>query len=470
MIKKEMKNILPNNWIRLSLGDVSNSQKGKLPKEFSTCLKDGFLPYIDIKAFEKNEIRRYAKIEKSVISTSKDILVVWDGARFGLSGFGCEGVLGSTLVRINSDYLETKFLYYFIHNNYKIINSKPRGTGTPHVDPETFWSLSVNIAPLNEQKRIVDKIEQLFSDLDKGEDLIKTIQKQLKTYLQSALKSAVTGELTKDWREKNQSNVESGKSLIERISSDIIINKKDLKNFNEDDLPSIPKSWTWATLPQLGEFGRGKSKHIPRNDPALYENGKYPFLQTGVIRKSSERVSRYDKLYNEMGLKQSKLWPKVTVCITIAANIAESAILDIQACFPDSIVGLVPHKEVSGEFIEFFIRTAKGNLDRFAPATAQKNINLEILKAVAIPIPPYQEQLAIYEKANKILSNILSIEKWCIDALKESKSLRQSILKSAFSGKLVTQDPNDEPASKLLERIKSTKQELENNQLMKKKK
>ena len=214
MIKKEMKNILPNNWIRLSLGDVSNSQKGKLPKEFSTCLKDGFLPYIDIKAFEKNEIRRYAKIEKSVISTSKDILVVWDGARFGLSGFGCEGVLGSTLVRINSDYLETKFLYYFIHNNYKIINSKPRGTGTPHVDPETFWSLSVNIAPLNEQKRIVDKIEQLFSDLDKGEDLIKTIQKQLKTYLQSALKSAVTGELTKDWREKNQSNVESGKSLI----------------------------------------------------------------------------------------------------------------------------------------------------------------------------------------------------------------------------------------------------------------
>lgn len=328
------------------------------------------------------------------------------------------------------------------------------------LNQDKIKSLLIPLPPLNEQKRIVDKIEQLLSDLDKGEDLIKTIQKQLKTYRQSVLQSAITGELTKDWR-KNNSNIESAEDLIKRISLDICVNQKDIKHLDKSILPDIPKSWTWSTLPQLGEFGRGKSKHRPRNDHALYENGKYPFLQTGVIRNSSGRVSKYDKLYNEFGLKQSKLWPKGTVCITIAANIAESAILDIEACFPDSVVGLIPHKEISGEFIEFFIRTAKEKLDRFAPATAQKNINLEILKAVAVPIPPYQEQLAIYEKANKILSNILSIEKWCNEALIESKSLRQSILKSAFSGQLVPQDPNDEPASKLLEKIKANNQKLE---------
>jgi type I restriction enzyme S subunit len=207
----------------------------------------------------------------------------------------------------------------------------------------------------------------------------------------------------------------------------------------------------------LGEFGRGKSKHRPRNDKRLYTDGKYPFLQTGRVRNSAGRISEYDALYSDFGLAQSKIWPKGTICITIAANIAESGILEIDACFPDSVVGLVPHPEVSGEYVECFIRTAKENLDRYAPATAQKNINLEMLSAVAVPLPPSAEQAEIKNRIDEAFSNIRFAEKVCETELARSGALRQSILKDAFAGRLIPQDPADEPAADLLARIKANR-------------
>ena len=201
-------------------------------------------------------------------------------------------------------------------------------------------------------------------------------------------------------------------------------------------LPELPNGWAWATLPMLGEFGRGKSKHRPRNDDRLYADGKYPFLQTGRIRNSNGLIREYDKLYSDFGLAQSKLWPVGTVCITIAANIAESGILKIEACFPDSVVGLVPHPEISGPFVEAFVRTAKENLDRYAPATAQKNINLEILNSVSVPIPPAEEQERIVEKIETLFARLDKGEEAVRDVQKLLTQYRQSVLKSAVTGQL----------------------------------
>ena len=103
-------------------------------------------------------------------------------------------------------------------------------------------------------------------------------------------------------------------------------------------LPSLPDGWCWATMPQLGELGRGKSKHRPRNDPRLL-GGKYPFIQTGDVRRADTWLREFTATYSDVGLAQSKLWPAGTLCITIAANIAETAILTFDACFPDSVVG-----------------------------------------------------------------------------------------------------------------------------------
>lgn len=326
-----------------------------------------------------------------------------------------------------------------------------------------FDTIPLRIAPLAEQQRIVEKIETLFAELDKGEEALREVQKLLARYRQSVLKAAVTGTLTADWRTANGPPKESGADLLARILKtrrETWQGRGKYKEPAEPDtagLPELPEGWVWATMPMLGEFGRGKSKHRPRGDPKLYEGGKYPFLQTGRVRNSSGRISEYDKLYSDFGLAQSKLWPAGTVCITIAANIAESGILEIDACFPDSVVGLVPHEDIEGSYIELFIRTAKADLDRFAPATAQKNINLDTLNNVAVPLPPAEEQKEIADKVTTLVGASMVIERGLERELERSAALRQSILKDAFSGKLVPQDPSDEPAEKLLERIRAAR-------------
>jgi len=126
----------------------------------------------------------------------------------------------------------------------------------------------------------------------------------------------------------------------------------------------LPPGWRWAPLPELGELNRGKSKHRPRDDARLYE-GKYPFIQTGDVARSGGKITEHAPTYNERGLAQSRLWPAATVCITIAANIAESALLTYPVCFPDSVVGLITDRRLCyPEFAEFFIRTARASLSQ----------------------------------------------------------------------------------------------------------
>jgi type I restriction enzyme S subunit len=159
---------------------------------------------------------------------------------------------------------------------------------------------------------------------------------------------------------------------------------------------------------------------------------------------------------SEFGLAQSKLWPKKTVCITIAANIAETAILAIDACFPDSVAGFIPDKNRAvADYVEFFLRTAKGDLAAFAPATAQKNINLDILGTLRIPMPPMDEQHEIIRRIETAFTWLGKISLERAQAARLLDHLDQALLSRAFRGDLVPQDPADESATIPLERIKA---------------
>ena len=149
-------------------------------------------------------------------------------------------------------------------------------------------------------------------------------------------------------------------------------------------------------LDELGSVGRGKSKHRPRNDPTLY-GGQYPFVQTGDVKEADLWLSHYTQTYSEAGLAQSKLWPAGTLCITIAANIAETAILKIPACFPDSIVGFIPHEgKADVRFVKYYIDTIKLRMQNASKGTTQDNLSVDKLLSFDFDVPDYpiQERIA----------------------------------------------------------------------------
>lgn len=160
-------------------------------------------------------------------------------------------------------------------------------------------------------------------------------------------------------------------------------------------------SWKKYKLSELGFLGRGKSKHRPRNDASLF-GGKYPFIQTGEIKSANLYITKFSQTYNEKGLKQSKLWDENTLCITIAANIAETAILKIKACFPDSVVGFVADpQKCNVKFIKYYIDTIKRNMQNISGGACQDNLSLDKIAFFDILTPSLKTQNNI----TNILSN-----------------------------------------------------------------
>ncbi len=154
--------------------------------------------------------------------------------------------------------------------------------------------------------------------------------------------------------------------------------------------------WELKTFDEIGFIGRGKSRHRPRNAEHLY-GGEYPFVQTGDIKAANFRINEYSQTYNEAGLAQSKLWKEGTLCITIAANIADTAILGIDACFPDSVIGFVPYEDKSDvRFVKYFFDIFQARMKSIAVGAAQDNLSLEKLLTFKIPTPslPTQRKIA----------------------------------------------------------------------------
>lgn len=186
--------------------------------------------------------------------------------------------------------------------------------------------------------------------------------------------------------------------------------------------------WELDEFANLGTLDRGRSRHRPRNAPHLY-GGPYPFIQTGDVTNAKSYIRSHSQTYSEEGLKQSKLWPTGTLCITIAANIAETAILTYPACFPDSVVGFIPNDRVKIEFVQFWLGFLQEILERTAPESAQKNINLEILRELRCPVPP----LALQQKFVSLVERHEHLRATQREALRQAEHLFQTLLHRAFS-------------------------------------
>ncbi len=346
------------------------------------------------------------------------------------------------LVFGESERLDPGYLAQFL-NQLSVAqraNHISAGVELPRVDWKGLSALSISF-PVSKQaqRAIVRAIETARTGASTTAQHLAASQLAIDRFRQAVLASACSGRLTGDWREHNVVEF-AQEALYRRRSAEKVTQGSRYvapTMASPVDLPDLPESWCWAALPELGEMGRGKSKHRPRDDPGLY-CGPYPFIQTGEVARSGGRVVSHTKTYNDRGLSQSRLWPENTVCITIAANIADSALLTYPCCFPDSVVGvIVDESVVLPQYLELFIRTARRDLAAFAPATAQANINLAILSQVAVALPPIEEQREIVRKVETLYQLATSITNRIAAALRVTERSKQSVLARAFRGELI---------------------------------
>jgi len=163
--------------------------------------------------------------------------------------------------------------------------------------------------------------------------------------------------------------------------------------------------WQDKKLSDLGSFRRGKSKHRPRNDPKLFEDGLYPLIQTGEVKNAGLYIRSHNACYSELGLRQSAMWQEGTLCITIAANIAETSLLGYPMCFPDSVVGFNANKEESSEvFMHYVFTYIRKAIQNSTSGSIQDNINIDYLTGLNFKVPT-----KIYQ--DKIISVLLGIDK-----------------------------------------------------------
>lgn len=360
-----------------------------------------------------------------------------------------------------------------------------QGTKMPRLRTEDALCAPLPLPPLAEQHRIVAKVDELMALCDKLEvaqtkrekrrdrlvaaalhglsngdaypesgarptfedtarfyfnhlPRLTTRPEHIQQLRQTILNLAVSGRLV-----PQDPNDEPAAELLKRIQDEKFPLDKARDRKREASLPPIdldqapfefPLGWAWARFTELGTFGRGKSKHRPRNDPILFEGGTHLLIQTGDVARSNGVIKTYTNKYNDAGLAQSLKWPTGTLCITIAANIADSGILGFDACFPDSVVGFIPAAIFKdARYFEYFIRTAKANLLEFAPATAQKNINLEILNSVLIPLPPLAEQDRIVAKVDELMALCDELETQLTTTQADSRRLLEAVLRDALT-------------------------------------
>ncbi len=391
----------------MSLGDIAsvfngNSIPVKEKKENYLGLDSG-TPYIGTKDVSFTHEVNYmngvlipkSKTPRFRVAPKNCVLVCAEGGSAGRKVAHNSQIthFGNKLYAIVPNELaNSKFLFYYcISNNFfQEFNSHMHGI-IGGVSLKKFRTIQVPLPPLSEQKRIVEILDEAFAAIDKA---ISNTEKNIKN-AQELLENKLSAILQKHRKY-------AGK-LLKEISVD---------------------------------FGRGRSRHRPRNAKHLY-GGKYPFVQTGDIRKSKHEIVEYFQTYSELGLAQSKLWPSGTVCITIAANIAETGILTFDACFPDSIIGIVTNScLMNNHYLEYMLQAYKVLIQSKGKGSAQDNINLRTFEDLLFPTPPMIIQQEIVSSLRSLEFSLRSLRQQQIHKQNLLSDLKQSILHKVFIGEL----------------------------------
>ncbi len=436
---------LPKGWVWTKLRDViSNvSISGKKLKQ-SEYQQIGRYPVIDQGQIF---IGGYTDRDELKITSDTPLIIFGDHTKiFKYVDFPF--VVGADGVKVikPEEIFSPKLFYYFA----QAISLPEKGYARHFQWLEKSF---IPLPPLNEQKRIVAKIEELFTRLDAGVEALKKIKTQLKRYRQAVLKYAFEGKLTQEWREAHKGELEPASALLEKIKEhrkkNVGANLRVRPNFSTTHLPELPEGWVWTRVEDVFEIIMGQS---PPSSTYNDSGNGLPFyqgkLEFGQIYPTPRKWCSLPKKIAEKG----------DVLISVRAPVGPTNICPERSCIGRGLAAIRPLENVSSLFTLYLMRANQQKIVAQGIGTTFNAITVDQLKNVEIPLPPLPEQHKIVEEIERRFSIADNIEKIVDQTLKQAERLRQSILKRAFEGKLVPQDPTDEPAEKLLERIKAERE------------
>lgn len=504
---------LPQGWCWTKLGEICQEVENKKP-ELEPDLE---FQYIDIASIDNaikkvvapkkylgknapSRARQVVKTDDIVFSTVRTYLM-----NIALVPKNLNNQIASTdfCVIRGIGKINQKYIFYYALSNQFItpLNELQRGTSYPAVRDRDIFYQSIPFCSTTEQNRIVEKLEELFSDLDNGIENLKTAQKQLKVYRQAVLKWAFEGKLTEEWRKQNN-DLPTAKNLLAQIKAErenryqqqlaewgqavkdweanVQSGKKPTKPQKLKDLPLLteielsklpvlPNMWGWVRFGELIAESIQNGLYKPASQ---YGNGiliiRIDNFHDGVLNhwRSFKRLSLSLNELNTYKLDKNEILINRVNSMTHIGKCALVEKIPEDCVFESNIMRLKTAScSINPKFITLFLSSTIGlkELRKNAKqAVNQASINQNDVQFSSTPICSIEEQIQIVQEIESRLSTCDRLEETITTNLKKAEALRQSILKQAFEGKLVPQDPNDEPAEKLLERIKQEKLKLKN--------
>lgn len=400
-----------SDWTRTALGELVDMRKGVKVEVFDKH-RDAAAPYLGAGSLEAGRSRQWASTRGAVLAQRTDVLMLWDGERSGLTGGGLEGVVASTVSRLRPrGTVDPAFLRHALQAKFPWIQARRTGTGVPHVPKDLGkWLTIDHPESIAEQRSIAELMNALDDEIRLTADVISKL-------------------------------VLAGHGLLETLLSHGVDPTGALRSLGSfasrrGDSGAFPASWSVVQLDQIADVDRGKFGHRPRNDP-MYLTGLFPFIQTGdiaaadggVIVNTSQSLSR-------LGAAVSREFAAGTIAVTIAANIADTAMLGRPMYFPDSVVGVSVRQPHRTEYVQFVLRAAKPRLEARAPQSAQRNINLQDLRPLEVPLPDPAEQSRICQ-VMAAHANAVAVER---DTLAKLLMRKTALLDVLLSGRVRVPD------------------------------
>lgn len=484
---------LPNGWGWVTVDEVATTATGGTPDRKNTDYFGGDIPWVksgelgDGYVFEAEETLSKLGVEESSakVFPKGTLCIALYGATVGKLGIlGIDAATNQAVcgIFLPADVLVRYLFHYLTHLRPWLIK-QGKGGAQSNISNGLVRGTKVPLPPLPEQHRIVDKIEELFSDLDAGVQNLERAKANLKRYRASVLKAAVEGRLTEEWRAEHPQE-EDGQMLLDRIlrerrekwEQDELAKyaekgKQPPKNWQSkykepaepdvSELPELPAGWGWATVESTVQSVATGATPL-RSNPAFWQGGTVPWVTSSCV--NVDTVTASDEFITETALRttNAKVFPSGTLLVALygegktRGRITE---LRINAATNQACAALLFGTEDRGlrPFVKLFFQHNYTQIRRLSAGGVQPNLSLSLIREQPIPLPSLAEQQEIVALVEERLSQIDAAEKTIDAELLRAKRLRQSILKQAFEGNLVPQDPNDEPASVLLERIKAAR-------------